>query len=116
MPIIIFLRSVALATSVAPSGVDGGRAAIGQKPLLMPERPFVEPDPEPVTATRRWSTTIRCTVETTETRTRYVAGGRTLVPDAVQTWYAGQKLTGCDRTACASCRFWYLCLEPYLPW
>ncbi|TKA44029.1 hypothetical protein B0A54_04795 [Friedmanniomyces endolithicus] len=25
----------------------------------------------------------------------------------VQTWYGGQKARGCDRTACASCRWWY---------
>jgi hypothetical protein len=46
----------------------------------------------------------------TITMTRYVeSAGVTSVPTAVQTWYAGQKETGCDRTACASCRVWYNC-------
>ncbi|KAK4552292.1 hypothetical protein LTR86_010463 [Recurvomyces mirabilis] len=27
----------------------------------------------------------------------------------VQTWYGGQKETGCDKTAYASCRYWYKC-------
>ncbi|KAK4888943.1 hypothetical protein LTR27_012223 [Elasticomyces elasticus] len=33
----------------------------------------------------------------------------TPVADAVQTWYGGQKPTGCDKTACASCRWFYQC-------
>ena len=27
----------------------------------------------------------------------------------VPTWYGGQRNHGCDDTACASCRFWYMC-------
>lgn len=46
----------------------------------------------------------------TQTRTRYIDDdGSTAVPRPVQTWYAGQKERGCDRTACASCWVWYGC-------
>jgi len=30
----------------------------------------------------------------------------------VQSWYAGQMLSGCDKTACASCRWYYMCDTP----
>lgn len=35
---------------------------------------------------------------------------------AVQTWYGGQKKTGCDKTACASCRYWYKCASGEPAW
>ena len=34
----------------------------------------------------------------------------------MQTWYAGQHLHGCDKTACASCRWWYKCNGSTLAW
>ncbi|KAK3626294.1 hypothetical protein LTR56_019871 [Elasticomyces elasticus] len=31
--------------------------------------------------------------------------------NGVQTWYGGQKAAGCDKTACASCRWFYQCQD-----
>lgn len=35
---------------------------------------------------------------------------------AVQRWYGGQKEEGCDKTACANCRWWYKCQESGVEW
>lgn len=65
-----------------------------------------------ITSTLTYTTTIHTTSTLWATRTisatRY---DTTAVPEAVQTWYAGQYTKGCDPTACASCRVWYECGE-----
>jgi len=49
----------------------------------------------------------------TSTRTRTVTETPSVQPvettPAVQTWYRGQEKEGCDRTACASCKWYYKC-------
>lgn len=65
---------------------------------------------EPITMTLHTIVTSYIATSTiTAHLTRYTEGGTTAVPEAVQTWYAGQREEGCDRTACASCRVWYRC-------
>jgi len=66
-------------------------------------------DQEDLTMTQHITTTRYTFVTTTRTHTRYVSDGVTAVPAPVQTWYGAQKAEGCDKTACASCRFWYKC-------
>ncbi|KAF2722514.1 hypothetical protein K431DRAFT_345527 [Polychaeton citri CBS 116435] len=54
---------------------------------------------------------IRTTVRITSTRTTFTTWTSVTPTAAVQTWYGGQKKKeGCDRKACASCRWWYNCV------
>ena len=54
--------------------------------------------------------TVTSTSTVTKTLTTTVANPMATTSNqnpAVQSWYAGQRLHGCDKTACASCRWWY---------
>lgn len=106
------------ATSLPAAAAALDRQA--QQPLLFSTP---SPSPSPSTSARCTRTT---TIRTTRTRTRTVYADAlttsTALPEEsptresvkgesvrVQTWYGGQKRSGCDRTACASCRVWYQC-------
>ncbi|RMY15152.1 hypothetical protein D0868_01035 [Hortaea werneckii] len=49
---------------------------------------------------------FRATITLTHTHT---ATASPTAERVVQTWYGGQKKYGCDKTACASCRWYYNC-------
>ncbi|KAI6896963.1 hypothetical protein KC318_g2417 [Hortaea werneckii] len=49
---------------------------------------------------------FRATITLTHTHT---ATASPTAEKVVQTWYGGQKKYGCDKTACASCRWYYNC-------
>ncbi|RMY77683.1 hypothetical protein D0863_01167 [Hortaea werneckii] len=49
---------------------------------------------------------FRATITLTHTHT---ATASPTTEKVVQTWYGGQKKYGCDKTACASCRWYYNC-------
>lgn len=84
-----------------------------QKPLQQ------QPLEGDITMTKTLHTTLTSYIATstiTAILTRYTEDRTTAVPEAVQTWYAGQREEGCDRTACASCRVWYRCAGLEMEW
>lgn len=104
-PLTTLLTALLFAIWISPSTSLPNPSAHVDNPKGALQQPLRD-----ITLTLTYTTTVHTTstlwATSTITATRY---DTTAVPEAVQTWYAGQHTQGCDRTACASCRVWYAC-------